>query len=147
METTHFALKGALEYTVVGARGAKLYRFKKGEPLEVAIQEDVRKFRGQPDLFFECDAQGKPLDPASVGGGPPPAPRTFRSFRPEPEPAPTPPAPAPLAPPPMPPSPAAAPPALSEEAGEPVAAGGGEPAPDAGASDAGRRHRRARGGP
>jgi hypothetical protein len=152
METTHFALKGALEYTVVGARGAKLYRFKKGAPLAVAIPEDVRKFRGQPDLFFECDAEGTPLDPAAVAGGSPPAPRTFRSFRSEPErpaPAPAPPAP----------SPPVAPLALSEGAGhiaagdaaEPIAVPAPEDAPAAEAveSDAarGRRARRSRGGP
>jgi hypothetical protein len=151
VETTHFALKGALEYTVVGARGAKLYRFKKGEPLAVAIPEDVRKFRGQPDLFYECDAAGRPLDPAAVAGQAPPAPRSFRSFRPEPEPAPPPPAPLPA---PAHASPPAARPALSEEAGgsgeNPGTTGssGGELAPEeAGAADAGRRHRRSRGGP
>jgi hypothetical protein len=150
VETTYFALKGALEYTVVGARGAKLYRFKKGEPLGVAIPEDVRKFRGQPDLFYECDAAGRPLDPAAVAGQAPPAPRSFRSFRPEPEAVP-PPRPAPT---PAPASPPAARPALSEEAGGSgenpgiTGSGGGELAPEeAGAADAGRRHRRSRGGP
>jgi hypothetical protein len=151
METTHFALKGALEYTVVGARGAKLYRFKKGAPLAVAIPEDVRKFRGQPDLFFECDAEGTPLDPAAMAGGSPPAPRTFRSFRSEPErpaPAPAPPAP----------SPPVAPLALSEGAGRSAPLATAEPEPsgpeesvpaDPAESDAGRgrRARRSRGGP
>jgi hypothetical protein len=156
VETTHFALKGALEYTVVGARGAKLYRFKKGEPLAVAIPEDVRKFRGQPDLFYECDASGRPLDPAAVVGRAAPAPRSFRSFRADPEPAPPPPAPLPAS---TPASPPAGRPALSEEAGRPAAggsgesagtaeSGGGEAVPgDAGAADAARRHRRSRGGP
>lgn len=116
METTHFTLKGALEYTVVGARGAKLYRFKKGEPLEVAIPADVRKFRGQPDLFFECDAEGTPLDPAAVAGRAPAAPRSFKSFRPEPQPVASPPAPAP----PPRPSPPAGETALSEEAEPPT---------------------------
>lgn len=116
METTHFALKAALEYTVVGARGARLYRFKKGEPLAVATPEDVRKFRGQLDLFFECDAKGKPLDPRAVAGGPPPAPRSFKSFRAEPEP----PAPAP-------PSPPSGQPALSEGADAAAAGAPGKP--------------------
>ncbi|MCC6311570.1 MAG: hypothetical protein IT345_11755 [Trueperaceae bacterium] len=154
METTHFALKGALEYTVVGARGARLYRFKKGAPLAVAIPEDVRKFRGQPDLFFECDAAGNPLDPNAVAGGAAPPPRSFKSFRPEPErPAP------PAAPVPSPPAPA---PALSEGAGRPAPVETAEPVTDpepaepeepAPAESAepdaarGRRARRSRGGP
>jgi len=124
VETTHFTLKGALEYTVVGARGAKLYRFKKGEPLEVAIPEDVRKFRGQPDLFFECDAEGTPLDPAAVAGQAPASPRSFKSFRAEPQPVVKRAAPAP----PPTPSPPAAKPALSEAAEPP--AGDADPGPE-----------------
>ena len=151
METTHFTLKGALEYTVVGARGANLYRFRKGEPLEVAIPADVRKFRGQPDLFFECDAAGNALDPAAVAGQAPAAPRSFKSFRPEPQPAAQ---PAPPAPPPS-PSPPAEESALSEEAEPPtgdVDPGPEEETPEAEAASEpeqparGRRSRRPRGG-
>ena len=121
METTHFALKGALEYTVVGARGARLYRFKQGETLEVAVPEDVRKFRGQPDLFYECDAEGNALDPTAVAGRAPAAPRSFKSFRAEPEPEAQPPAP------PSRPSPPAEDSVLSEEAEEPSGDAGAEP--------------------
>jgi len=156
MDTTHFALKGALEYTVVGARGARLYRFKKGEPLEVAIPEDVRKFRGQPDLYFECDGAGNALDPAAVAGQAPPAPRSFKSFRSEPEPAPARPGAEPPAPPPVRPSPPVADPALSEEAEPPAGDAGAEtegetPEPEAASEPdkpaRGRTTRRPRGGP
>ena len=101
MEKTFFALKRALEYTVVGVRGAPLYRFKKGEPLAVLVPEDIRKFRGQPDLFYECDEKGAARNPAdAIGGVPPPAPKSFKTFSaptpvvPEkpPEPVPEPPA-------------------------------------------------------
>lgn len=81
MEKTCFALKRALEYAVVGVRGAPLYRFKKGEPLAVVIPEDIRKFRGQPDLFYECDEKGVARNPGdAAAGASPPAPRSFKAF-------------------------------------------------------------------
>jgi len=100
MEKTFFALKRALEYAVVGVRGSPLYRFKKGEPIAVIVPEDIRKFRSQPDLFYECDEKGVARNPAdAAAGAPPPAPRSFKAFSapapaaaekpPEPVPAPT----------------------------------------------------------
>lgn len=116
MEKTFFALKRALEYAVVGVRGAPLYRFKKGEPLAVVVPEDIRKFRGQPDLFYECDEKGAARNPADAAAGSPlPAPRSFKAFS-APAPAP-PPAPAAVEKPPEP-----APPEPDKQPEKPVKA-------------------------
>lgn len=57
---TYFDLLDMRSYKTSGFSGTR-YAFYKGKPVLVEKEEDIRKFRGHTDIFFECDENGDKL--------------------------------------------------------------------------------------
>ncbi len=61
--STYFILHKGHSYSGYGA-ARNYYVFKAGEPTKIDDPRDAQKFRYQRDRLYECNKDGKPLNPA-----------------------------------------------------------------------------------